>query len=182
MFGLASRERDVWASGRWWIYVFMHASLTFLLDMAKAAATVALGIIAPARGPDGVTRREVFLFGRMVSFFTLLLLHKREGSFRRSFLILNPKPVRDVGRENCLSSRPCCGIPPKRQMGTRPIYQATNEMEGEGWLQTFARNKNEKTAERCVDQCYPRKAHECALVEEFPVIQVSTDSTRGEKA
>ena len=77
MFGLASRERDVWASGRWWIYVFMHASLTFLLDMAKAAATVALGIIAPARGPDGVTRREVFLFGRMVSFFTLLLLQAR---------------------------------------------------------------------------------------------------------
>ena len=77
MFGLASRERDVWASGRWWIYVFMHASLTFLLDMAKAAATVALGIIiAPARGPDGVTRRG-FLFGRMVSFFTLLLLQAR---------------------------------------------------------------------------------------------------------
>ena len=50
------------------------------------------------------------------------------------------------------------------------------------WLQTFARNKNEKAAERCVDQCYPRQAHECALVEEFPVIQVSTDSTRGEKA
>ena len=50
----------MWALGRWWIHVFMHASLTFLLDMAKAAATVALGIIAPARGPDGVTRREFF--------------------------------------------------------------------------------------------------------------------------
>jgi hypothetical protein len=68
MFGLASREGDVWASGRWWIYVFMHASLTFLLDMAKAAATVALGIIAPARGPDGVTRRNFFVWKNGIFF------------------------------------------------------------------------------------------------------------------
>jgi hypothetical protein len=73
-----------------------------------------------------------------------------------------------------------CRTPKKK--GTRPIYQATNEIEGEVWLQTFARDKNEKTAERCVDQCYPRKTHECAFVEEFPVTQVSMNSTGRAKA
>jgi hypothetical protein len=43
-------------------------------------------------------------------------------------------------------------------------------MEGEGWLQTLARNKNEKTAKGCVDQRYPCEAHECAFVEKFPVM------------
>ena len=130
-----------------------------------------------ALGPDGVTSRD---FLEEWYLFTLLLLHKRDDLSADPFNF-EPKPMRDVGRETAIHRAPVV-FPPKRQKGTRPIYQATNEMEGEGWLQTFARNKNEKTAERCVDQCYPRKAHECALVEEFPVIQVSTDSTRGEKA
>jgi len=64
---------------------------------------------------------------------------------------------------------------PKRKR--HQAYLSSNKRnEGEGWLQTFARNKNEQTAERCVDQCYPRKAHECAFVEEFPVMQISMDS------
>jgi hypothetical protein len=136
-----------------------------------------IGHYAPARGPDGVTSRD---FLEEWYLFTLLLLQAR-WSYPQILLILNPNPC-EMLAVKLPSIAPLWYSPPKRQKGTRPIYQATNEMEGEGWLQTFARNKNEKTAERCVDQCYPRKAHECALVEEFPVIQVSTDSTRGEKA
>jgi hypothetical protein len=79
-----------------------------------------------------------------------------------------PKPLRDVGRETALIA--LLWYSPKRRKGTRPTRQITNERKGEGQLQTLTRDKNEKTAEGCVDQCYPRKAHECALVEEFPVM------------
>lgn len=72
------------------------------------------------------------------------------------------------------SLRPSVVFPqtPKRHQAD---YQATKGMNREGWLQTLTRNKNEKTAECCVDQCYPRQAHECAFVEEFPIIQVSAN-------
>lgn len=69
---------------------------------------------------------------------------------------------------------------PKKAPGRFIKQQMKRKREGK-WLQTFTRDKNEKTAERCVDQCYPRKAHECALVEEFSVMPVSKNLTRCNK-
>ena len=62
-----------------------------------------------ALGPDGVTSRD---FLEEWYLFTLLLLHKRDDLSADPFNF-EPKPMRDVGRENCLPSRPCCGIPAK---------------------------------------------------------------------